>query len=42
MSAPHDEARAILAELHEDMTDQERDAMRAAMEDLYDVNGLPQ
>lgn len=34
-------ARAVLAELHETVTDADRAAVRAAQQDLYDDAGLP-
>lgn len=33
--------REILAELHAAMTDEDREALRKAQEDMYDEDGLP-
>lgn len=32
---------ALLAEIHADMTDETRDRLRAAQDELYDDDGLP-
>lgn len=34
-------ARAIVQEIHDSMTDEDREALRTAEADLYDEDGLP-